>query len=259
MDHPQRGLCGMTTATRKHLFAGRTIDRLNLLYHVCPVMDNDEWRLNLAEIRQRWHLFNGHRVLAIVQGDGLHDGRTVRKELGRTDCDWMEFDNDPELREVVSFLPLLKYVASASNQEASFFAHTKGTSSELGISGPRAWRDAMYRTLLDNIEVVRAALMTVPAVGTTKLTWPCGSTPPYPNRLQFGQWMFAGTFFWFRHGAIYTRPDWDNVIRDRYGAEAWLSGMFGPDECLTLMQPWPIEEYPSPSPYNPTLYAHRRV
>lgn len=241
------------------LFAGRTIDRLNLIYHICPVTDNDEWRLNLAEIRQRWHLFNGRRVLAVVRDDGLHDIDTVRHELGRSDCEWLEFDNDAELREVVTFLPLLKSVASTSNQEATFYGHTKGTSSELGISGPRAWRNAMYHALLDNIEVVRAALMTSPAVGTTKLTWPPGARSPYPNGLSYGNWMFAGTFFWFRHSSIFTRPDWDQVLPDRYGAEAWLSGMFRADECLTLMQPWPIEEYPSPSPYNPTLYPHRRV
>jgi len=222
-------------------------------------MENDEWRLNLAEIRQRWNVFNGRRVLAVVKGDGLHDPASVMRELGKDDCEWMWLPNDRDLREVVTFLPLLESIASTSRREASFYAHTKGTSSELGISGPRAWRNTMYRVLLDNIEVVRAALLTHVAVGTTKMVWPDGATPPYPNRLRHGNWMFAGTYFWFKHSEVFTRDDWRVIPQDRYGAESWLSGMFHSDQALSLFQPWPVEQYPTPSPYDPTLYPHRRV
>jgi hypothetical protein len=80
---------------------------------------------------------------------------------------------------------------------------------------------------------------------------------PYPNRLDHGQWMFAGTFFWFRHDAVFGKPNWWRIPRDRYGAESWLSGLFDVHEAATVFQPWPASEYPPPSPYDPRLYQCR--
>jgi hypothetical protein len=66
--------------------------------------------------------------------------------------------------------------------------------------------------------------------------------------------MFAGTFFWFRSYSVYTRPAWRYVPQDRYGAEAWLSGMFQAHECKSVYQIWPETVYPTPNPYRAEIY-----
>jgi hypothetical protein len=114
----------------------------------------------------------------------------------------------------------------------------------------------MYHALLDDMQAVRHNLLRAPAVGCNLLIWPHDTAPPYPTQLKHGHWMFAGTFFWFRNSAVFSRPDWRNVPNDRYGAESWLSGMFEPHEVVVMRQPWPADQYPTPSPYDPTLYCH---
>jgi hypothetical protein len=86
------------------------------------------------------------------------------------------------------------------------------------------------------------------------MVWQAGSIPPYPTRLMVGNWMFSGTFFWFRHDRVFTRPGWDKIADDRYGAEAWLSSLLYEHESVSLYQPWPVDKYPTPSPYDPRVH-----
>jgi hypothetical protein len=116
------------------------------------------------------------------------------------------------------------------------------------------WRNQAYHSLLDGVNVCRDLLLTHPCVGTHKMVWPENGQPPYPSGLVHGNWMLAGTFFWFRHSDVFTHQNWRDVPRDRYGAEAWLSGLFKPEQAASVFQPWPVSEYPTPSPYDPALY-----
>jgi hypothetical protein len=233
------------------------IHTCNLLYHVCPTRDGDAWRCNVRQLVRRWGVFTGRRVVAVAYGPGLHDIDEVRAEFGRTatGLECFAIENDPELREVASFAALLAAVQSTDRYEATFYGHTKGTSRANGQAlGAELWRNQMYASLLDEIHVVRHALLRVPAVGTFLMHWPRTQRSPYPSGLEHGNWMFAGTFFWFRHDAVFSRPDWAEVPRDRYGAEAWLGGLFDYRDVLSVHQPWPIDQYPWPSPYDPKLY-----
>lgn len=224
------------------------VDRLNLIYHVAALRSNGIWRDNLDQLLKRWHVFTGRKIIAIATGDRLHSVESVKRYINRHDAEYIEVANDPELREVASFRPLLEAIQSTSRAEATFYAHTKGNSTSDSVDGSTAWRNAMYHHLLDRIESVRESLRTFAAVGTTKIVWQKGSLPPYPSHLMHGNWMFAGTFFWFRHDEIFSR-NWQFIPVDRYGAESWLSGMLREDEALSIYQPWPIDQYPTPSPY----------
>lgn len=226
---------------------------LNLLYHVCPLKGNDVWRANVRQLAKRLRIFNGRKVVAVVTGDKLHGPQVVRDEFHDPTIEYLEIPNDPQLREVATFLPLLESVASENPDEASFYAHTKGNSTRDDALGAEMWRNAMYHHLLDGVNTCRDLLLTHPCVGTHKMVWP-ENTPPYPSRLKHGNWMFAGTFFWFRHQDIYGHPQWREIPADRYGAEAWLSGLFDASQAATVFQPWPASEYPTPSPYDPALY-----
>jgi len=234
------------------------IHRLNLLYHVYPSKANEIWRANIRQVVRRMPIFSGRRVVVAALDGTTHGIDEVRRELedSHKQIELVATRNDPELREAATLEILLESVESLDEAEASFYGHTKGNSTADNVAGAELWRNAMYHHLLDHVHVCRDLLLSHPCVGTHKIVYPTDSPhlrQPYPTGLRHGNWMFAGTFFWFRHSAIYSR-DWRNIPADRYGAEAWLSGLFTHDQAATVFQPWPADQYPMPSPYNPRLY-----
>lgn len=240
---------------RKNTHWWPSVHKLNLAYHVCPMKANDIWRQNIAQLKRRMHVFTGRRVVAVVHGPGLESIDRVRRELNDERVEYLELPNDPELRETATFPPMLHQLVSLDESEATFYAHTKGTSTDGDSRAVECWRNAMYHHLLDHIHVCRDLMLTHPCVGTHKTIWPPTMRPPFPTGLNVGDWMYCGAFFWFRHDAVFGHPQWDDVPMDRYGAEAWLSTLFDANEAATVSQPWPVNEYPMPSPYKLSLYS----
>lgn len=228
----------------------------NLIYHVCPLASNDTWRANVRQLLRRWDVFNGRRVVAIAFGAGLLPPAAVREAFAGHACEFLELPNDRDLREVATFLPLLISVANQDERQATFYAHTKGNSTEGSALGAMYWRNEMYHRLLDHWQECMAALENAAAVGIHKIRWPDNSPSIYPTRLECGKWMFAGTFFWFRHDLVFGHHCWRRLSIDRYGAEAWLAGLFGPEQVKSVYQLWPEERFPTPSPYDPTIYPN---
>ena len=115
----------------------------------------------------------------------------------------------------------------------------------------------MYRVLLGDMPTVQDALRKYAAVGTTKMvhsekTWrfPTGNLPV--------RWIFAGTFFWFRHDAVFGIPaEQRKVIRDVYGVEGWLGGFLDPEDGYSMFQPWPepTKNGHDPWAYDPKWYG----
>lgn len=230
----------------------------NLLYHACPLQANDDWRSCIAELLEYGRqIFNGRRLVAIATGKGLHDPGEVRSAFASLPgVEFLEIPNDRELREVASFGRLLAAVQSTHADEATFYAHTKGNSTACNVTGARLWRSAMHRELLGNWQACLAELRRHAFVGTHKMIWPKTAVPPFPSRLKVGNWMHAGTFFWFRHDQVFSNRNWQAIPADRYGAEAWPS-VVCPDHTAakSMFQPWPEVPYVTPDPYDPRLYA----
>lgn len=230
----------------------------NLIYHVAALPTNDLWLKNVQQLAARHHIFNGHRVIAVADGPELEPWETVARVVqSLVPCRILRVRNDRNLREVASFRQLLDEVARPAVNQVTFYAHTKGNSTVDDPQGALYWRNAMYYELLDKYERCIELLSKYPAVGTTKIVWAgTGKRCPYPSMLTHGMgWMFAGTFFWFRNDRVFNTNRWTSIPQDRYGAEAWLSGMFRHDEVKSVFQPWPENKYPAPSPYNPEIYA----
>lgn len=203
------------------------------------------------------HIASSKQSIAVAAGKGLHAADIVAREF--SDHGWdnpriMVIPNDRELREVASFLPLLISMADPDERQATFYAHTKGNSTAGSVEGSVYWRNAMYHHLLDRVGDCMEELETHACVGTHKMIWPPDHEPPYPTRLRHGHWMLAGTFFWFRNDRVFSHPRWRHVPADRYGAEAWLSGMFPPQDAASVFQLWDEWTYPTPNPYDPALY-----
>jgi hypothetical protein len=239
-----------------------SIFKTNLIYHVYPSKKNDVWIQNIEQLARRWQNFNHQRVVAIATGPDCCHPDEVKEMLyfPNRPAQFIEMENDPILRETKSFLPLLQSIQSQDPNEATFYAHTKGTSTAEFAVGVARWRNAMYHHLLDQGNVVRELLRTHPCVGCCKMIWEHKDPEidvPYPTKLEYGNWMFAGTFFWFRNQSVFSHPNWSCIPQDRYGTEAWLSGMFTAEQAVSLHQPWRAEMYPTPSPYSASLY-HRK-
>lgn len=239
----------------RRVYFAPAITTLNAIYHVCPLKGNDTWRANLRQLMQRRSVFNGRVILAIATGDKLHEPGVVMTECRDHSIEYLEVPNDRELREAASFRQLLEAIADSDEWSATFYAHTKGNSTKGNALGAEYWRNAMYHHLLDHVQVCRDLLLTHPCVGTHKMVWPNDTATPFPSRISNRhRWMFAGTFFWIRNRDVFSSDAWRNVREDRYGAEAWLGDLFTTDQAATVFQPWPVSEYPTPSPYDPRLY-----
>jgi len=235
----------------------------DLIYHCCPLRDNDLWLRNVEQLLARIHIFDGRKIIAVAcLDDKLLPIEHVQSAFAGVDrIQFMRVTNDRNLRETASFRLLLNQICDKPwKNRAVFYAHTKGNSTYDSVEGATYWRNAMYHRLLDNWQqCIELLEIDAAAVGTTFMGWQAGAKSPYPSRLMHGNWMFAGTFFWFSAERVFSHPNWTDIPRDRYGTEAWLSGLFHHDEVRSVFQPWPRNTYPLPNPYEPQLYARANM
>lgn len=228
------------------------------LYHVYPYKFNDFWISNIDVLGlYSGSAFNGRKIAAIAVGreSQSYDVAAARMEALGFECH--EFVNDTNLREVATFIPLLKMVETVDPHTAVFYGHTKGNTTRDGKIGSRIWRNVMYRELVREWQRCVQLLEDFAAVGCHRIAWGAKGRIPYPTKLAHGSWMFAGTFFWFRADQVYCQPNWSDLPADRYAAEAWLSGLFAPIETKSVYQLWPEMQYPTPSPYSPLTYPEQ--
>lgn len=224
------------------------------LYHCYPSRANDTWRANVEQLLRRVRVFNGQKVVAIALDDTTWDYATAAEPFRQAGFTCLRHANDERLREVATFLPLLLHVASVDPREAVFYAHTKGNSTSENARGAMYWRNVAYRELLDGWRRRMRNLKHHAAIGVHKIVWTPTDAPPYPSGLRHGLWMLAGTFFWFRSACVFSHPEWRYVPPDRYGAEAYLSGLLPSHLAKSVYQLWPEDVYPTPTPYDPDLY-----
>ena len=230
------------------------ISRFNLIYHVAPFRANDVWRLNVAQILRRIHLFNGKRVVAIATGPELEPPERVEREFAGRDVTFIHRPNDRTLREVTTFLPLLESVHSLAGDEATFYAHAKGVTSIGDPTGVTYWRNSMYHALLDDLPLVKKSLAEYPCVGTHRRRHPSGRrvndprVPIFPDGTDDAPWHFAGTFWWFRNRDLFAHPRWGALRQSGWFAEGYLSFLFPYERTCCLF----MDE--AANPYNRNSY-----
>ena len=231
-----------------------SITTMHMIYHVYPSRKNDVWIKNLKQLKRRLHIFSGKQVVVVATDKNTSGVDKVRGLLDWERIKYIEMPNDRKLREVATFKRLLEEIQSTGENEATFYAHTKGNSTPGNHLAVEYWRNAMYHHLLDHCEVARDLLWTHSCVGTCKWRWP-DSHKPFPTEMNNKyRWMYSGTFFWFRNRDVFGHPDWDKIVMDRYGAEGWLGGLFPAEQAATVFQPWQVTDYLKVSPYDPMSY-----
>lgn len=203
--------------------------RRNLMMHVLPVKGFGGWEANADIIREHRDVFDGTRVIAIStqsQGDKfpLDDPQTVKDRFG-PGFDFLEIPNNPTLREVASFVPLMERVKSDDPRDVTFFCHAKGCTHEVSEgTTPHRWRDLMYEVLL-HWPTVRDALIHCPIVGALRRFTRMGPR---------SRWHYSGTFYWFRNRDVFRR-EWWKIDQRWWGTESWPGVMFAPREAATLL------------------------
>jgi hypothetical protein len=210
----------------------------NLIMHLLPVQGNNNWKMNLNELRDRSHLFNGKRVLAIanetrenVAGKSL---RTVSPDevIAYSKCIGLEwttieaFPNNSFLREVATFPHLLESVKSTNPNEVTFACHGKATTHGENSIAVR-WAQRMYRACLDNWESVQNALERHSMAGAFRRFGQFAT--PGNNR-----WHYSGSFYWFRNDDVFSSPNWKKIDRQFFGTESWPGLMFKPESAACL-------------------------
>jgi hypothetical protein len=137
----------------------------HLTYHICPFSNaSNAWTWNLLQLRARWDLFNGKKILGVN-----HDDSTVTPQqlIGYCQSIGMEWDhvvvrqNDRRLGEVLTWVPSLELLKPtiACPDEVVFSAHAKGV--KYGVESPpviRDWTELMYSVNLDDWDAVRRSL-----------------------------------------------------------------------------------------------------
>jgi hypothetical protein len=181
----------------------------HLLMHVWP-REGRAWRLTLRQVLARIEQFDGRRVFAVAVGHDTEPAQAVRDMLPG-DAELLEFANDPALREVVSFVPLLERVEREPG--LTFYCHGKGSTHDEG-SICQEWGRAMCETLLDYPDVIERALRTRPIAGSFRRGGRFGLNP--------NNWHYSGTFFWLNNALTFqSERTWRGVDRAWFGTEAW--------------------------------------
>lgn len=221
----------------------------NLLYHIYPLAENDEWRLNVEYLLRYWHVFNGRKLVGIVIDENTVSAAEVQAAFGGRDIEWLIARNDPQLGEVVTFRVGIEKLRSLNTDEATFYAHAKGVKNLCGqwrmrddrsranmVSSVRNWRNRMYtyclganETNLDRILRRRSAAgcFRIPGdVGTLHKSR--SDNPCY--------WFFAGTFFWLNHLAYFGNPQPVPLRDNRWGVEYHLGSLFPIEDTHNFLE-----------------------
>lgn len=202
-----------------------TAQSRHLLFHIWPrKISAGTWQRNLDQLKQRWSLFTGKRVIAVATSEDSHSLEAVQAYMHGYDCEWITVKNDASLREVATFLPLFQAIEGLPG--STFYAQGKGVTKPInpGVS-IHAWTSAMYETLLDYWPLVEEELKRYPVVGSFKKTiygaFGDDST---------SSWHYSGSFCWFRNEELWKR-NWKAIEQKWFGIETYPSMIYSRDEA----------------------------
>ncbi len=204
----------------------------HLLFHMWPVREPAIWKWHVEQLKQHAALFNGRRVLALVLDDQSESAGTVRRAVAGLFDDVLVMDNDPRLREVVTFEALFGKVVSLDPREAILWGHSKGTMRRNTLPAVRRWAELQYELYTDWPRV-GPLLQQYPTVGAFK-------------KLGRGfaesrsDWHYSGSWFWVRSRDLFSQPNWREIDRQWFGIEPYPSLHFSSAEAGCLFHTAPV-------------------
>lgn len=195
----------------------------NLYFYLYPV-SGSLWDWHLDQLRRHARAFNGKKVVVVATDARTAPLAAVKRRLAGFGARLLQVPNDPARGEAASFAKGLGLLRSLGDDELTFYAHGKGvTHGGLKSLVMQAWSEAMYALNLSNVRAVERLMADHAAVGCFRQEVPHGGSG----------WHFSGTFFWFKHAALFAR-DWRDLGRGRYGVEGWLGRHVPLEESFSL-------------------------
>lgn len=208
----------------QHFVLSDPIAVRHLAYHVYPLLDSDVWRWNVNQLKRRWNVFNGQKVIAVVTDNTTDSLDTVRRHVDDDGAIFIELPNDPDRGEAVTFQIMMEVLwEHVEPGHAVFRAHAKAVTKPQSVAD-LLWADTMYNVLLDYLPLVRERL-TVSLMAGCFTPMVCGMPP--------GRLFFPGSFYWFRHNVF--ERDWQKIDPGFYGVENWPGTVCRPEELTSLL------------------------
>jgi hypothetical protein len=202
--------------------------RRHLMFHLWPVAGNGIWQWHCDQLLANADLWNGRRVVAIFTSPDADAVEAVKDKLGNFTDRFIIMPNNPKLREVATWLPMLRQLREFdADQDVTFTAQGKCVRLKPGaLDDPNAvtlkWTRAMYETCLAWGRV-KPLLERQATAGSFRRN-------TTPSRGSWGPWHYSGTFYWFRNRDVFAR-NWEYVPQQFFGTEAWPGHLFHPDEA----------------------------
>ena len=202
----------------------------NLIYYVCPFAQADcrvEWENNIAVLRQYIHKFDGRKIVTIATGPKMVDPKEVARYFDGTGCEIEEIPNRRKAGENIPFANALLKLEGDDRNAMTFYAHAKGVSPKHhkmphhDLRSMRTWRNLMYHCNLSDVEYVESVLQKQKSFGILKRSDDELPTP----------WYYPGTFFWFRHDAVFGHGDWNHVEDHYCGVEMYLGRLLDNEDA----------------------------
>ena len=200
----------------------------NLIYHVYP-LKNSIWQWNVEKLTKYLHVFNGQMIISIATDEKTDNPDKVMEILGGK-CQYNIVSNIPHLGEANTFISAMSCVRSTNPYESTFYAHTKGVKYRENKPMERcakSWANAMYELNLGVPRAIDRILQSYEAAGCFKLT---GNGVPGNEK---HNWYFAGTFFWLKHSAIFTKA-WHEIAMHYWGVEHYPGKHIESDRAYTI-------------------------
>lgn len=206
----------------------------NLIYHIYPV--KGKWYWHAEKLRRRISLFNGRRILAIAYDGNTDPPSVVKEAFADMGFEFIEVENNPNLREVQSFPLLFGAVSKLTGpDQVTLFAQAKSVTRDLG-SPCQLWTDVMYETCFDYWPVVESLLCAHPVVGSFKKLG-----RGWPSHESLSDWHYSGSWFWFRNKDLFER-DWQRIDKFWAGIEPYPSLHFPPSQAGTIFYEAPVPQ-----------------
>lgn len=208
----------------------------NLIYYICPISSNNDWKMNIDFLKKYIDVFNHKKIITVSSGGNMTDFQDVVDYFDDKNATFIKIQNDQKLGEVIPFMEMMKKIKSFDKDEITFYAHTKGVSpryhnnNQKKLNNKRIWRNFLYHFNLNDVERVDEVLKNHTSCGCIKRNFKLGDTN--------AKWFYAGNFFWFNNEKIFSNPNWNVIRLNRMGVEGYMGekyisstgcGLFGDD------------------------------
>lgn len=229
-------------------YADLTESIRHLTYHVYPLANsNAAWEWNIEQLKKRWALFNGKKILGINYSNDTISPDDFLYYCYTVGISWDHVvikRNDVSLGEVLTWVPSLNFldIENAQENELVFSAHAKGV--KYGEEMPKVikdWSNVMYSANLDNWNIVKTSLEWFSATGAFRARWSKDKFCKYG-------WYYSGSFWWWRAKDVGKNKTWSEVRQFYPGRELWIGNQMDKisSDCIFMDN--------TKSPYSPEYW-----